>query len=96
MAECISSDRQEIHDFAVNVSTDLSLFDGIVPCGLNDVRMTSLENKLGKAIPLAEFADRIVHHFSSVFGCEPTWVEPRELLAVTASVAKDRARVRAS
>ena len=54
------------HGFALNVSTDLTYFDGIVPCGLTGVQMTSVE-QLGKKATIEEVADRCTAHFAAVF-----------------------------
>jgi lipoyl(octanoyl) transferase len=64
------------HGFALNVATDLSLYAGIVPCGLREARVTSIERLLGSAPPLAEVAGRLAVHFAAVFG--------RQLLAAVA------------
>lgn len=56
------------HGFALNVTTDLSLFAGIVPCGLAGVRMASIESLTGLRPPLAEVAVRCVTHFCDVLG----------------------------
>jgi lipoyl(octanoyl) transferase len=64
------------HGFALNVATDLSLFAGIVPCGLRGVGVTSMQRLLGTAPPLAEVAARLAWHFAEVFG--------RRLVAVPA------------
>jgi lipoyl(octanoyl) transferase len=45
-----------MHGFALNVSGDLSPFDHIVPCGINNVAMTSMENETGKVFPVANVA----------------------------------------
>jgi lipoyl(octanoyl) transferase len=55
------------HGFALNVTTDLSCFDLIVPCGIADRGVTSLERLLGRVVPRAEVEDRIVAHFARVF-----------------------------
>ncbi len=55
------------HGFAFNVSTDLDFFRLIVPCGISDRGVTSLETLLGRAGDLAEVEARFVHHFASVF-----------------------------
>jgi lipoyl(octanoyl) transferase len=48
------------HGFALNVDPDLAAFDLIHPCGLRDVRMTSVARELGKAVPSMEQARRDV------------------------------------
>jgi lipoyl(octanoyl) transferase len=58
------------HGFALNVSTDLSYFAGIIPCGLHQVRMTSIERLTGRAPALAEVAAVCARHFGDVFDRE--------------------------
>jgi lipoyl(octanoyl) transferase len=58
------------HGFALNVTTDLSLFAGIIPCGLTAVRMTSIAELTGRSPGLAEVATRAAAHFGEVFGRE--------------------------
>ena len=57
------------HGFALNVSTDLSSFDLILPCGIPDRGVTSLE-RLGCQADRPDVENSIVAHFCSVFGCE--------------------------
>ena len=45
-----------MHGFALNVSGDLSPFDHIVPCGINNVAMTSMEKETGKVFPVTDVA----------------------------------------
>jgi len=45
-----------MHGFALNVSGDLAPFDHIVPCGINNVAMTSMEKEIGKVFPVADLA----------------------------------------
>lgn len=62
------------HGFALNVDTDLRHFEGIVPCGLEGVRMTSIEPLLptGQPVPrLEEVAGRVIRHFADVFDRSP-------------------------
>jgi lipoyl(octanoyl) transferase len=56
------------HGFALNVSTDLSFFDLIVPCGITDKAVTSLERLVGRPISIPEIESLIVSQFSDVFG----------------------------
>jgi lipoate-protein ligase B len=43
-----------MHGLAVNICNDLSIFEVIVPCGLEGVQMTSVQKELGQAPPMAE------------------------------------------
>lgn len=56
------------HGFALNVTTDLSPFGLIVPCGIRERGVTSLERQLGWAVPPAEAMDRAAQRFAEVFG----------------------------
>jgi lipoyl(octanoyl) transferase len=64
------------HGFALNVSTNLSYFDLIVPCGIPDVQMTSVAAELGRAVSLEEVSERVVDRFSHVFDLAPVAVSP--------------------
>lgn len=56
-----------MHGFALNVNTNLEYFDNIVPCGISDKAVTSLEKLLGKPVSQEEVKQRIVFHFEKVF-----------------------------
>jgi lipoyl(octanoyl) transferase len=56
------------HGFALNVSTDLSWFERITPCGIREFGVTGLERELGRAVSLAEVEEKIVHRFTRRFG----------------------------
>jgi lipoyl(octanoyl) transferase len=58
------------HGFALNVSNDLTPFSLIVPCGIRDRGVTSLERLLGRPVALAEVMDRLARHFAAVFELE--------------------------
>ncbi|MGD8979869.1 MAG: lipoyl(octanoyl) transferase LipB [candidate division WOR-3 bacterium] len=55
------------HGFALNVNTDLSYFDLIVPCGLKNVEMTSMQEILGKKVPMEEVKRSVTRNFSVIF-----------------------------
>ena len=68
------------HGFALNVSTDLSYFDLMVPCGLAGVTMTSVANELGPDAPsLAVVAGAVTRSFGTIFALAPT-PSPSEVL----------------
>jgi lipoyl(octanoyl) transferase len=58
------------HGFAFNVGTDLSAFALIVPCGIRDRGVTSLERLLGRQVPLDDVMGRVTAHFVVVFDRE--------------------------
>jgi lipoyl(octanoyl) transferase len=55
------------HGFALNVSTDLDQFGLIVPCGIADLGVTSLERLLGERPAMDAVEARVVHHMCRVF-----------------------------
>ncbi|MCL5005277.1 MAG: lipoyl(octanoyl) transferase LipB [Acidobacteria bacterium] len=62
------------HGFAFNVNTDLGYFNWIVPCGLHDKGVTSLEKLLGHPVPMDTIVDRVIPAFGEVFGLEMIYV----------------------
>jgi lipoyl(octanoyl) transferase len=59
------------HGFAFNVNTDLQHFGLIVPCGITDRGVTSIQKVLGREVPIHEAEDRLVQHFAELFAREP-------------------------
>lgn len=55
------------HGFALNVNTDLSYFSGIVPCGLTNRNVTSMEALLGQSVDMAVVQKSLTAHFGAVF-----------------------------
>jgi len=76
------------HGFALNVQTQLSHFELIVPCGIREAGVTSMRDELQTDVPVAEVEARIAHHFRDVFECE---VSPAEAPKRTVSVTVRRA-----
>jgi lipoate-protein ligase B len=64
----VSSGWITSHGFALNVHTDLTYFDSIVPCGIHDREVTSLERELGRPVPMREAQEAVVAAFREVFG----------------------------
>lgn len=60
------------HGFAVNINTDLDYFEKIIPCGMEDRAITSVERCLGHSIPMALAINKVVMAFAEVFHCEFT------------------------
>jgi lipoyl(octanoyl) transferase len=59
------------HGFAFNVSTDLEPFQLIVPCGITDRGVTSLERACGDTVPMPEAEAALIGHFLEVFARQP-------------------------
>jgi lipoyl(octanoyl) transferase len=59
-----------MHGFALNVNTDLTYFEHIVPCGIKGKGVTSLKVELGKEIYLDEVKEKLVKHFLALFKAE--------------------------
>jgi lipoyl(octanoyl) transferase len=68
-----------MHGFAFNVSTDLRMFEGIVPCGLQDRWVTSVEAITGIRQSVKEVASIAAGHLADAFGRELVWTHPRTL-----------------
>ncbi len=60
-----------MHGFALNVNSDLGYFDNMIPCGIKDKAVTSLNVELGVSqIPMAEVKEKLLKHFLELFDAE--------------------------
>jgi lipoate-protein ligase B len=78
-----------MHGFALNVTTDLSLFEGIVPCGLTNRWVTSIESETGRRPSVEEVADVAAKHCARMFERDLVWVDPRRLIETTKGSGRD-------
>jgi len=61
-----------MHGLALNVNSDLSYFNNIVPCGIDDKAVTSMNHELGKTVDMATVQKHLVTHIANVFEMELT------------------------
>jgi len=59
-----------MHGLAFNVNPDLSYFNNIVPCGIDDKAVTSIQKELGREVDINEVKKILKHHISVLFNME--------------------------
>lgn len=59
-----------MHGFGFNVNSDLNYFGNIVPCGIQDKAVTSMQKELGREVDMGQVKQKIKHYFSTLFNCE--------------------------
>ena len=68
------------HGFALNVNTDLSYFNLIIPCGITSKLVTSMQKELGRELELNAVAESISRNFGVVFQSQMLWVDTLDAL----------------
>jgi lipoyl(octanoyl) transferase len=68
------------HGFALNVNTDLTNFNLIIPCGITAKPVTSMQQQLGKELDMTAVAESISRNFSKVFSTQILWLETIDAL----------------
>ena len=56
-----------MHGLALNVNTDLNLFNNIIPCGIVDKAVTSIEKEIGRSIDIIDVKNKLINEFSTTF-----------------------------
>jgi lipoyl(octanoyl) transferase len=59
-----------MHGFALNVNTDLQYFNHIIPCGIQDKQVTSMQQELGLTLDYGAVKNQLKQSFQKVFACE--------------------------
>lgn len=68
-----------MHGFAFNVNSDLSYFTNIVPCGIQDKAVTSLQQELGKEMDMSEVKSKLLINLANIFNMDLVEIEPAAL-----------------
>jgi len=65
-----------MHGFAFNVNSDMSYFNNIVPCGIQDKAVTSLQQELGREMDMDEVKGKLIINLANIFDMDLVKVEP--------------------
>ncbi len=69
-----------MHGWGFNVNSDLNYFSNIIPCGIQDKAVTSLNKELGQEVNMSEIKEKLKKHFSSLFECELITLPEKSLI----------------
>lgn len=61
-----------MHGLGFNINSDLNYFNHIIPCGINDKKVTSLEKEIGRKVSMEEIKLKLKHYFELIFECQLT------------------------
>lgn len=75
-------DRVTMHGISVNISNDLAIFEGIVPCGISGKQVTSLSKELGRPVYCRDFKSPLLGCFSKYWNCEFKLASDRDVMEV--------------
>jgi lipoyl(octanoyl) transferase len=70
-----------MHGFALNVNTDLRYFNNIIPCGIQNKKVTSLKEELGREVDMQEVKEKLKKNFEKVFQVRLTELADQKSLA---------------
>lgn len=56
-----------MHGLAININTDLSYFENIISCGIEGVKMTTVDKELGKKIAMNDIKKQLINNFNKIF-----------------------------
>jgi lipoate-protein ligase B len=79
-----------MHGFALNVDTNLSYFDRIIPCGIFHKGVTSMQKILGNGVPLDNVIKSVSSRFGEVFGTHTVTLEKDEFLAKINQITSEK------
>ncbi|GJQ49901.1 octanoyltransferase [Candidatus Kuenenia stuttgartiensis] len=75
-----------MHGFSLNVNNDLSPFEYITPCGIDGIKVASLQSLLNTTVDLKEIYERITNHYANIFQTEIVFIENTSPYSITRAI----------